>query len=168
MLGWTYNCVYCLSQRAVFTISKWWNIYFESGVHSPRPVTRRLRTRAEEGALNLGLEGLTGRTKKVPGYGVFFKGLGPYAWVQGRRATSKVTATSGDRLTNRYAWATGRLTRRAYLGVNLSLRVPPCKHYPEEVTELKMAALILLRYRQRRLLRRNRIFGGQDRPFRQI
>ena len=29
---------------------------------------------------------------------------GPYAWVQGRRATSKVTATSGGRLTNRYAW----------------------------------------------------------------
>ena len=83
---------------------------------------------------------------------------GPYAWVQGRRATSKVTATSRGRLTNRYAWATGRLTRRACLGVNLPLRVPPCKHYPEEVTELKMAALILLRYRQRRLLRRNRIF----------
>ena len=62
--------------------------------------------------------------------------LGPYAWVQGRRATSKVTATSGGRLTNRYAWVTGRLTRCAYLGVNLPLRVPPCKRYPEEVTEL--------------------------------
>ena len=34
---------------------------------------RHLRTRAEKDALNLGLEGLTGRTKKVPGYGVFFK-----------------------------------------------------------------------------------------------
>ena len=84
--------------------------------------------------------------------------LGPYAWVQGRRATSKVTATSEDRLTHRYAWATGRLTRRAYFGVNLQLRVPPCKHYPDEVTELKTAARIRLRYRQRRLLRRNRIF----------
>ena len=83
--------------------------------------------------------------------------LGPYAWVQGRRATSKVTATSGGRLTNRYAWVPGRPTRRACLGVNLPLRVPPCKHYPEEVTEFKMAALILLRYRQRRLLRRNRL-----------
>ena len=41
--------------------------------------------------------------------------------------------------------------------VYLPLRVPPCKHYPEEVTELKMAALIQLRYRQRRLFRRNRI-----------
>ena len=29
--------------------------------------------------------------------------LGPYAWVQGRRATSKATATSGGRLTNHYA-----------------------------------------------------------------
>ena len=83
---------------------------------------------------------------------------GPYAWVPGSRATSKVTATSGGRLTNRYAWVPGRPTRRACLGVNLPLRVPPCKHYPEEVTELKMAALILLRYRQRRRLRRNRIF----------
>ena len=91
---------------------------------------------------------------------------GPYAWVQGRRATSKVTATSGGRLTNRYAWVTGRPTRRACLGVKFPLRVPPCKHYPEEVTELKMAALILLRHRQRRLLRRNRIFWGQDKPFR--
>ena len=44
---------------------------------------------------------------------------GPYAWVQGRRATSKVTATSGGRLTNRYAWVPGRPTRRACLGVNL-------------------------------------------------
>ena len=34
---------------------------------------RPLRTRAERDALNLGLEGLTGRTKKVPGYEVFFK-----------------------------------------------------------------------------------------------
>ena len=34
---------------------------------------RLLRTRAEKDALNLGLKGLTGRTKKVPGYGVFFK-----------------------------------------------------------------------------------------------
>ena len=90
--------------------------------------------------------------------------LGPYAWVQGRRATSKVTATSEDRLTHRYAWATGRLTRRAYLGVKLPLRVPPCKHYPDEVTELKMAARILLRYRQRRLLRRNRIFRDRTNP----
>ena len=90
--------------------------------------------------------------------------LGPYAWVQGRRATSKVTATSGGRLTNRYAWVPGRPTRRACLGVNLPLRVPPCKHYPEEVTELKMAALILLRYRQRRLLRRNRIFRDRTNP----
>ena len=88
-----------------------------------------------------------------------YASLGPYAWVQGRRATSKVTATSGGRLTNRYAWVPGRPTRRACLGVKLPLRVPPCKHYPEEVTEFKMAALILLRYRQRRLLRRNRIFG---------
>ena len=31
-----------------------------------------LRTKAEKDTLNLGLEGLTGRTKKVPGYGVFF------------------------------------------------------------------------------------------------
>ena len=90
--------------------------------------------------------------------------LGPYAWVQGRRATSKVTATSGGRLTNRYAWVPGRPTRRACLGVNLPLRVPPCKHYPEEVTLLKMAALILLRYRQRRLLRRNRIFRDRTNP----
>ena len=89
---------------------------------------------------------------------------GPYAWVPGRRATSKVTATSGGRLTNRYAWVPGRPTRRACLGVNLPLRVPPCKHYPEEVTELKMAALILLRYRQRRLLRRNRIFRDRTNP----
>ena len=81
-----------------------------------------------------------------------------------RRATSKVTATSGGRLTNRYAWVPGRPTRRACLGVNLPLRVPPCKHYPEEVTELKMAALILLRYRQRRLLRRNRIFRDRTNP----
>ena len=66
---------------------------------------------------------------------------GPYAWVQGRRATSKVTATSGGRLTNRYAWVPGRPTRRACLGVNLPLRVPPCKHYPEEVTELKWPLL---------------------------
>ena len=58
-----------------------------------------------------------------------------YAWVQGRRATSKVTATSGGRLTNRYAWVPGRPTRRACLGVKLPLRVLPCKHYPEEVTE---------------------------------
>ena len=58
----------------------------------------------------------------------------------------------------------GRPTRRACLGVNLPLRVPPCKHYPEEVTELKMAALILLRYRQRRLLRRNRIFRDRTNP----
>ena len=91
-------------------------------------------------------------------------GQGLYAWVQGRRATSKVTATSGGRLTNRYAWVPGRPTRRACLGVNLPLRVPPCKHYPEEVTELKMAALILLRYRQRRLLRRNRIFRDRTNP----
>ena len=70
-----------------------------------------------------------------------FSALGPYAWVQGRRATSKVTATSGGRLTNRYAWVPGRPTRRACLGVSLPLRVPPCKHYPEEVTELKMAVL---------------------------
>ena len=90
--------------------------------------------------------------------------VGPYAWVQGRRATSKVTATSGGRLTNRYAWVPGRPTRRACLGVNLPLRVPPCKHYPEEVTEFKMAALILLRYRQRRLLRRNRIFRDRTNP----
>ncbi len=97
--------------------------------------------------------------------GVFSKAIqGPYAWVQGRRATSKVTATSGGRLTNRYAWVPGRPTRRACLGVNLPLRVPPCKHYPEEVTELKMAALILLRYRQRRLLRRNRIFRDRTNP----
>ena len=89
---------------------------------------------------------------------------GPYARVQGRRATSKVTATSGGRLTNRYAWVPGRPTRRACLGVNLPLRVPPCKHYPEDVTELKMAALILLRYRQRRLLRRNRIFRDRTNP----
>ena len=89
---------------------------------------------------------------------------GPYAWVQGRRATSKVTATSGGRLTNRYAWVPGRPTRRACLGVKLPLRVPPCKHYPEEVTELKMAALILLRYRQRRPLRRNRIFRDRTNP----
>ena len=90
--------------------------------------------------------------------------LGPYAWVPGRRATSKVTATSGGRLTNRYAWVTGRLARRAYLGVNLPLRVFPCKNYPEEVTELKMAALMLLRYRQRRLLPRNRIFRDRTNP----
>ena len=90
--------------------------------------------------------------------------LPSYAWVQGRRATSKVTATSGGRLTNRYAWVAGRPTRRACLGVNLPLPVPPCKHYPEEVTELKMAALILLRYRQRRLLRRNRIFRDRTNP----
>ena len=90
--------------------------------------------------------------------------LGPNAWVQGRRTTSKVTATSGGRLTNRYAWVPGRPTRRASLGVNLSLRVPPCKHYPEEVTQLKMATLILLRYRQRRLLRRNRIFRDRTNP----
>ena len=56
------------------------------------------------------------------------------------------------------------LTRRAYLGVNLPLRVPPCKRYPEEVTELKMAVLILLCYRQRRLLRRNRIFRDRTNP----
>ena len=90
--------------------------------------------------------------------------LGPYAWVQGRRAPSKVTATSGGRLTNRYAWVAGRPTRRSCLGVNLPLRVPPCKHYPEEVMEFKMAALILLRYRQRRLLRRNRIFRDRTNP----
>ena len=89
---------------------------------------------------------------------------GPAAWVQGRRATSKVTATSGGRLTNRYAWVPGRPTGRACLGVNLPLRVPPCKHYPEDVTEFKMAALILLRYRQRRLLRRNRIFRDRTNP----
>ena len=89
---------------------------------------------------------------------------GPYAWVHGRRATSKVTATSGGRLTNRYSWVPGRPTRRACLWVNLPLRVPPCKRYPEEVTELKMAALILLRYRQRRLLRRNRIFRNRTNP----
>ena len=53
---------------------------------------------------------------------------------------------------------------RACLGVNLPLRVPPCKHYPEEVTELKMAALILLRYRQRRLLRRSWIFRDRTNP----
>ena len=94
----------------------------------------------------------------------FLIDLGPYAWVQGRRATYKVTATSGGRLTNRYAWVPGRPTRRACLGVNLPLRVPPCKHYPEEVTELKMAALILQRYRQRRLLRRNRIFRDRTNP----
>ena len=91
------------------------------------------------------------------------KDLGPYAWVQGRRATSTVTATSGGRLTNRYAWVAGP-TRRACLGVNLPLRVPPCKHYPEEVTGLKMAAVILLHYRQRRLLRRNRIFRDRTNP----
>ena len=78
--------------------------------------------------------------------------------------SSKVTATSGGRLTNRYAWVPGRPTRRACLGVNLPLRVPPCKHYPEEVTVLKLAALILLRYRQRRLLRRNRIFRDRTNP----
>ena len=89
---------------------------------------------------------------------------GPYAWVQGRRATSKVTSTSGGRLTNRYAWVPGRPTRRTCLGVNLPPRVPPCKHYPEEVTELKMAALILLHYRQRRLLRRYRIFRDRTNP----
>ena len=94
--------------------------------------------------------------------------LGPYAWVQGRRATSKVTATSGGRLTNRYAWVPGRPTRRACLEVNLPLRVPPCKRYPEEVTELKMAALILLRYRQRRLLRRNRIFRDRTNPLHKL
>ena len=88
---------------------------------------------------------------------------GQYAWVQGRRATSKVTATSGGRLTNRYAWVPGRPTRRACLGVNLLLRVPPCKHYPEEVMELKMATLILLCYRQR-LLWRNRIFRDRTNP----
>ena len=97
-------------------------------------------------------------------FGRLVKHPGPYAWVHGRRATSKVTATSGGRLTNRYAWVPGRLTRRACLGVNLPLRVPPCKQYPEEVTELKMAALILLRYRQRRLLRRNRIFRDRTNP----
>jgi len=104
------------------------------------------------------------RTKLTPRSWEWSIGLGPYAWVQGRRATSKVTATSGGRLTNRYAWVPGRPTRRACLGVNLPLRVPPCKHYPEEVTELKMAALILLRYRQRRLLRRNRIFRDRTNP----
>ena len=81
-----------------------------------------------------------------------------------KRATSKVTATSGGRLTNRYAWVPGRPSRRAGRGVNLPLRVPPCKHYPEELTELKMATLILLPYRQRRLLRRNRIFGDRTNP----
>ena len=90
--------------------------------------------------------------------------LGPYAWVQGRRATSEVTATSRGRLTNRYAWVPGRPTCRACLGVNLPLRVPPCKHYPEEVTELKTAALILLRYCQRRLLQRNQIFRDRTNP----
>ena len=92
---------------------------------------------------------------------------GPYAWVQGRRATSKVTATSEGRLTKRYAWVPGRPTRRACLGVNLPLRVPPCKHYPEEVTELKMAALILLRYRQTTTSKKSD-FSGQDKPFTQI
>ena len=48
--------------------------------------------------------------------------------------------------------------------VYLPLRVPSCKHYPEEVTKLKMDALILLRYRQRRLLRRNRIFRERKNP----
>ena len=96
-------------------------------------------------------------------FGRLVKHLGPYAWVQGRRAASKVRATSGGRLTNRYAWVAGRPTRRACLGVNLPLPVPPCKHYPEEVTEFKMAALILLRYRQRRL-RRNRIFRDRTNP----
>ena len=48
--------------------------------------------------------------------------------------------------------------------VYLPLRVPSCKHYPEEVTKLNMAALILLRYRQRRLLRRNRIFRERKNP----
>ena len=85
-----------------------------------------------------------------------------------RPAASKVTATSGGRLTNRYAWVAGRPTRHACLGVNLPLPVPPCKHYPEEVTELKMAALILLRYRQRRLLRRNRIFRDRINPLHKL
>ena len=40
MLRWTYSCVYCFSPRAVFTTNKWWNICFESGVHSSRPVTK--------------------------------------------------------------------------------------------------------------------------------
>ena len=61
--------------------------------------------------------------------------LGPYAWVQGRCATSKVTATSPGRLTKHYAWVIGRLAHRSHLGVNLPLRVPPCKHYREEVAK---------------------------------
>ena len=89
---------------------------------------------------------------------------GPYACVQGRRATSKVMATSGVRLTDLYAWVTGRLTRRACFEVNLSLQVPPCKHYPEKITELKMATLILLRYRQRQLFWRKQIFRDRTNP----
>ena len=48
--------------------------------------------------------------------------------------------------------------------LGLPLRVPPCKHYPEKVTELKMAALILLGYRQRQLLRTNLIFRDRTNP----
>ena len=92
-----------------------------------------------------------------------------FAWVQGRRATSKVTATSGGRLTNRYAWVPGRPTRRACLGVNLPLRVPPCKHYPEEVTELKMAAHISsATLPPETITSKKSDFSGQDKPFTQI
>ena len=90
---------------------------------------------------------------------------GPYAWVQGRRAISKVTATSGDRLTNRYA---GRPTRRACLGVNLPLRVPPCKHYPEEVTELKIGRSYSATLPPETTTLKKSDFSGQDKPFTQI
>ena len=53
MLGWTYNCVYCFSQHAVFTTNKWWNICFESGVHSSRPVTWAINPQWGESRLSL-------------------------------------------------------------------------------------------------------------------
>ena len=93
---------------------------------------------------------------------------GPYAWVQGRRATSKLTATSGGRLTNRYAWVPGRPTRRACLGVNLPLRVPPCKHYPAGGNGIKNGRSYSATLTPETTTSKKSEFSGQDKPFTQI
>ena len=50
MLGWTYNCVYCWLQHAVFfATNKWLNMCIESGfVHHQLVTTTRKRKRKEK------------------------------------------------------------------------------------------------------------------------
>ena len=93
---------------------------------------------------------------------------GSYVWVQGRRANSKVTATSGGRLTNHYAWVTGRLTRRGYLGVTLPLRVPEKVTLPGGGNGIKKGRSYSATLPPETTTSKKSDFSGQDKPFRQI